>query len=566
MLEIGSLIDGKYKILSKIGQGGMSVVYLALNEKANKSWAIKEVRKDGVKNFEIIKQGLVAETDILKKLNHKSLPSIVDIIENDDNFLIVMDYIEGNPLSNYIEEYGAQPQEDVIRWGMELCDVLGYLHSRVPPIIYRDMKPSNIMLRPDKSLVLIDFGTAREFKRERVEDTVCLGTQGYAAPEQFGGHGQTDARTDIYCLGATLYHLLTNHNPAEPPYEIYPIRKWNPELSSGLEKIILKCTKRDPDERYQNCNELYYALEHYNELDNKYRKKQLRRLRLFIAAVVLCFISGATALFGKLKENSLTEQTYDRFIKDAVMEEQLDDRIDSYMSAIELDPSRSDAFDSILNLYLEDGVYNEEEDKKMRSILSDLDEDGVTYEERFSENRIGYSHFAYNMGMAYWYSYGFVNEDTKEISYTREYNIATRWFEKVESNSENIKEFSNAEIYGKIGLYYSQLGKVNKAGDSEISYTTYWEDLITLYNNDSTNQITRLYLDKEIIYQIVNSSSHYKEEGMDKEKLLTMIEDVSTEVSKVQIDENNRALYEELISDINDYIVTAKKTVSAVYD
>ena len=251
MLEIGSIIDGKYKILNVIGKGGMSVVYLAMNERANKQWAIKEVRKDGVQNFEVVKQNLIVETDLLKRLNHPHLPSIIDVIDGDGTFLIVMDYIEGNPLSKAIKNSGAQNQDDVIEWSKQLCDVLGYLHSRKPPIIYRDMKPSNVMLKPDGNVMLIDFGTAREFKSTSVADTTCLGTQGYAAPEQFGGHGQTDARTDIYCLGATMYHLITGHNPALPPYEMYPIRQWNPMLSSGLEEIILKCTQKNPDDRYQ---------------------------------------------------------------------------------------------------------------------------------------------------------------------------------------------------------------------------------------------------------------------------------------------------------------------------
>ena len=217
MLKIGSLVDGKYKILSKVGQGGMSVVYMAINEKANKTWAVKEVRKDGVLDFEAVKQGLVAETDILKKLSHPNLPSIIDVIDTDDSFIIIMDYIQGNLLNKALEEYGAQPQDRVIEWAKQLCDVLGYLHSRQPPIIYRDMKPANIMLKPDGNVTLIDFGTAREFKEKNLADTTCLGTVGYAAPEQFGGMGQTDARTDIYCLGATLYHLVTGCNPSEPP-------------------------------------------------------------------------------------------------------------------------------------------------------------------------------------------------------------------------------------------------------------------------------------------------------------------------------------------------------------
>ena len=239
MLEIGSLVDGKYKILNKVGQGGMSVVYLAMNERANKQWAVKEVRKDGVLDFESVKQGLVAETDILKRLDHPFLPSIVDVIDTDDSFIIIMDYIQGNSLDKALKEFGAQPEADVIEWAKMLCDVLGYLHTREPAIIYRDMKPANVMLKPDGTISLIDFGTARQHKASKVEDTTCLGTRGYAAPEQYGGMGQTDARTDIYCLGATIYHLVTGMNPGEPPYEIYPIRAIDPSLSPGLEKIIL---------------------------------------------------------------------------------------------------------------------------------------------------------------------------------------------------------------------------------------------------------------------------------------------------------------------------------------
>lgn len=223
MLKVGDLIDGKYKILNEIGRGGMSTVYLAINEKANKPWAVKEVRKNGISNRELVKQSLMVEINLLKKLKHKGLPSIVDIIDQQDNYLIVMDYIEGITLENIMQEEGVQPQEKVVDWAIQLCDVLQYLHTRKPAIIYRDMKPSNIMLRSDGSVVLIDFGTAREFKERHVEDTTCLGTQGYAAPEQFGGMGQTDERTDIYSLGATMYRLVTGHNPSEPPYEMYPI-------------------------------------------------------------------------------------------------------------------------------------------------------------------------------------------------------------------------------------------------------------------------------------------------------------------------------------------------------
>ena len=171
MLKIGSVIDGKYKILSEIGHGGMSNVYLAMNEKANKPWAVKEVRKSLHRDFDILRQSLIVETNLLKQLKHSNLPSIVDVIDSGENFLIVMDYIEGNTLERLLADEGAQPQEKVADWACQLCDVLEYLHTRPSPIIYRDMKPSNIMLKSDGRVVLIDFGTAREFKEKNVADT-----------------------------------------------------------------------------------------------------------------------------------------------------------------------------------------------------------------------------------------------------------------------------------------------------------------------------------------------------------------------------------------------------------
>lgn len=248
MAIIGTLIEGKYEILKLIGKGGMSEVYLAMDKNLNKQWAVKEIKKRARdKNNEVVVQSAIAEANMMKKLDHPCLPRIVDIIDKEDVIYVVMDYIEGEPLNKVLERDGAQPQETVIEWAEELCGVLDYLHMQNPPIIYRDMKPANIMLQPNGNIKLIDFGIAREYKEHNLEDTVSLGTKGYAAPEQFGGKGQTDQRTDIYCLGVTLYHLVTGKNPCEPPYEIYPIRYWNPNLSSGLESIILKCTRINPE-------------------------------------------------------------------------------------------------------------------------------------------------------------------------------------------------------------------------------------------------------------------------------------------------------------------------------
>lgn len=267
MDENRTVIDGKYKILKLIGQGGMSKVYLAMDTRLNKQWAVKEFRKNkNDASNQVALKALLDEANLMKQLDHPTLPRIVDIIETNQTLYIVMDYIEGESLKKVLDEYGAQPQEMVIEWAKQLSDALDYLHTQTPPIIYRDMKPANIILKPDGTIRLIDFGIAREYKEGKWGDTAALGTRGYAAPEQFGGKGQTDARTDVYNLGVTLYHLVTGKDPAEPPYEIYPIRQWDTALSPKLEKIIQKCTKLNPEERYQSCKELKYELESYEKI------------------------------------------------------------------------------------------------------------------------------------------------------------------------------------------------------------------------------------------------------------------------------------------------------------
>lgn len=223
MARIGQVIDGKYEILKEIGRGGMSIVYLAMDKRLNKQWAVKEIPKRALdKNNEVVVQSAIAEANMIKRLDHPAIVRIVDIINNDDVIYIIEDYIEGETLGTIVENNGAQPQELVIEWAMQICEALEYLHTRKPPIIYRDMKPTNVMLKPEGNVKIIDFGIAREYKERGLADTVSLGTRGYAAPEQFGGRGQTDARTDVYCLGVTMYHWSQDRIPVTHPMRSSP--------------------------------------------------------------------------------------------------------------------------------------------------------------------------------------------------------------------------------------------------------------------------------------------------------------------------------------------------------
>ncbi|MBQ7120850.1 MAG: serine/threonine protein kinase [Clostridia bacterium] len=436
MLEIGSVLGGKYKILSEIGHGGMSVVYMALNEVANKTWAVKEIRKDGKMDFNVVRQGLVAEIETLKKLKHPNLPSIVDVIEDEDSFIIVMDYIEGNSLDKSLIEHGAQPQELVIEWAMQLCDVLAYLHSCDPPIIYRDMKPANIMLKPDGNIALIDFGTAKTYEID-LGETTGIGTIGYAAPEQYigSGLGRTDARTDIYCLGITLYHLLTGIDPCKVVIADKSIRAVNPSLSPGLEKIIIKCTEQDPKDRYQSCEELLYDLEHHHELGDAYRKKQRKKLGKFIMSVVATFVFAAVSVWGFISAENAKNDDYEASLDIAKASQSWSESCGAYLEAISVSPEREDAYLKMIDLFKESEsdigeFFSEAESSRWNEIETMVLDESVFGGQSSlkplnvlqSENSSGYIKICKEIGLLYWYYY---QKDSDR------YKKAADWFEKV---------------------------------------------------------------------------------------------------------------------------------------
>lgn len=528
MLEIGTLVGGKYKILNLIGQGGMSNVYLAMNERANKQWAIKEVRKEGEEAFRWVKQSLVAETEMLKTLHHPCLPSIVDVIDEKERFLIVMDYIEGNSLQQALDDYGAQPQDKVIAWAEQICDVLQYLHSRKPAIIYRDIKPANIILKPDGRITLIDFGTAREYKDDTVEDTICLGTRGYAAPEQFGGMGQTDERTDIYCLGTTVYHLLTGHNPSKPPYELYPIRHWDPQLSSGLEEIILKCTKMNPSDRYQSVAEVKYALLHQSELDHDFRRAAVTKIAIFVCFALLSVSSGILSIHSYRNEVRERQKHYEETIVQAQSATTAGKQYDLYMMAISMFPSQERGYLELMNqVYLSDGVLSSDEDEHLRELLiTKTINNGKTYEQLLAENEVEYADFCYRLGLTYFYSYE--GSGNKAMSaYWLNKSIATGLLEQ--------NHMERATRLGMIANYYASLGRINKSGDPQTTYRDYWHDLVLISSGDITrmdNPTTALMIYNETLTQIGENAELFRQEGIGKEEMEERVREISTRVSE----------------------------------
>ncbi len=532
MLQNGDYVDGKYKILSEIGHGGMSVVYMAINEKANKTWAIKEVRKDGKMDFNTVKQGLMAEIETLKNLKHDNLPSIVDVIEDDDSFIIVMDYIEGRSLDKIIQENGAQPEAYVVEWAKQLCDVFGYLHSRTPPIIYRDMKPANIMLKPDGNITVIDFGTAKSYEID-LGETTGIGTIGYAAPEQYigSGYGRTDARTDIYCLGITLYHLLTNIDPCKNLISDRSIRSVNPALSHGLDAIIQKCTEHHPDNRYQSCAELMYDLENYENLEPEYKKKQKRQLWTFVTSIIMSVVCAISGVAFSLTASSKATETYKTKINDASKTSDYSERIRFYEEAINIPGmgGEKDAYLGLIQAYKEnDSIFDVDEAKQLEKLFTNNKAEIAKDTERYTE-------LCFETGKLFWYYYNYGDGSDNQLTKAKS---SIEWFQDVIENApENYKNLGMAKVYANVGIFYRDITTAITEADDKGKYKPLFENLSelisTVAQDDTESEIVRLELLELTRNAIQQYATKFKNDGVKEQDLLNMIETIENITNRI---------------------------------
>lgn len=289
-LAIGTVLDRKFKIVQVLGEGGMGTVYKVEQiDRPGRFWAVKELlinqntseeeRKTAIERFN-------KEIDLLYDLKHPRIPSLGVSFQERGNYYFLMEFVPGQSLEKILETTNAPlPEEKVVKWMMQVCEALSYIHTRVPPIILRDLKPGNIMVTPDDNVQMIDFGIARRFDPNKRTNTENLGTISYASPEHLGSITapgqrrsaqnpgrlvQTDARSDIYSLGATMYHLLTNHEP-DPITTPAPgsILGKNPRLRTitvagrticPVEQVIIKAMQQDPAQRFQNAEAMRMAL------------------------------------------------------------------------------------------------------------------------------------------------------------------------------------------------------------------------------------------------------------------------------------------------------------------
>lgn len=268
----GETLRGRYKIRERIGQGGMGNIYLADDLRLEgRLCALKEVEYNRALPEHILaesREQFLREATVLARLDHHNLPKVSDFFSIEKRDFLVMDYVPGKDLRELMLEARKKkrflPEEEVLNWVNQLADALTYLHRQEPPIVHRDIKPSNLKLTPSGLVKLVDFGLVKILAPDEVTITVIQGqgTALYTPLEQYGGDSaHTDIRSDIYALGATLYHLLTNEPPAEArlrflnPEKLIPPRQINPEINVRSERAILRAMSLHPDERPQSVDE-----------------------------------------------------------------------------------------------------------------------------------------------------------------------------------------------------------------------------------------------------------------------------------------------------------------------
>ncbi|MCA9797294.1 MAG: serine/threonine protein kinase, partial [Candidatus Eremiobacteraeota bacterium] len=254
-----TIIASRYEVIRLIGQGGMSNLYLCRDRKYNN--AIVVIKEMTASYSDPNEQQMAVnlfhrEAKLLASLNHRHIPKVFDYFQFQGKYYLSMEFVDGDDLGKQLSERpGPMGEREVAELGSQMATVLYYLHVHKPPIVFRDVKPSNIMMTKD-GVKLIDFGIARHFDVSKKGDTMRIGSPGYAPPEQYSG--QTDPRSDIYALGVTLHHALTGRDPTttQTPFILPPPRDLNPKISQRMADIITRATRLDPSDRYQNMLEM----------------------------------------------------------------------------------------------------------------------------------------------------------------------------------------------------------------------------------------------------------------------------------------------------------------------
>ncbi len=551
----GQILEGKYKLVKQLGEGGEGSVFLAIHIQTEMFRAVKEIPIPPGEG----KDASCHELQMMKRLQNRHLPEIIDVFRQGEYMYLVMEHVRGIPMNLRIADGGVLDPEEVRDTAVQVAEALCYLESRTPAVCHLDIKPSNLILRPDGLIKLVDFGSAWKEKakvRRMVSD-------GYAAPEQYRENGaKPDVRTDIYCLGATLFRMISGRcrswsHPAEDPADIAP--KCPPELA----RIIQTCLQEDPKDRYQSAQAMMDALEGVS----RHKRRERGRVQLLGA---LAMALPAAALCMQILPSSVDlsadeSWNYNKLIREARVAGTEDSRT-YYRKAVFMEPTKSEAYLCYLSDAQMDGVLSDEEELFLRDTLHTVRVGAEeTYEELLSRDQGEYVLTACQIGLAYWYS--FDREDARRI--------AIGWFEKACDASENIPpedaallrdEIRNAELYCKLGYLMEKLNSPDEE-EAGVSAVRYWKELgdllpgirETLFWKDP---LTQLKFIREALSTITFISRDLERAGIDASEQIAMIEDLESVSGQVRLSAASSRIGAQILEEIGHAGKSARRAVA----
>ncbi len=504
-LEVGStVLSGKYEVVKLLHTSGMANVYLVQDNKLSKHWCMKEIRKSSAGTNKVEYYSLLQEANIMKSLNHANIPRIVTIEQEGDSIFIVMDFVDGMSIRDWMSRSrsgnGRVPQEIAVTWMRQICQVMIYLHNRKQPIFYRDMKPDNVMIQSDGSIKLLDFGVSVIIKEPGQKIERALGTQGYAAPEQSKRGNVCDLRSDIYAMGKTLYAMLTGINPNQVPEDKQkPVREIDSNISIGLEKIIIKCCQKNPDDRYQSCEELMYDLQNYTKLDTQYRSKIRRKVYtvfgMFLTSIFLITTSAIPFNLHRSRERA----KYQNLLTVAKQSGRMED----YVAVLNANATNVEPYIGLIDSMKVDGVFSKEEEQLLLN-YANPNLETLKEEKQYGE-------LSYNIGKLYWFFYE--GKDDEGII------LSTKWFRDAITDGYEEK-LSN--VYYQLGSFKKDIASsITESSDAGM-YSTYWNNLITAKNEDN-GELVNLQLNLSIANCISSYTYNLKVDGISYEEVSSQV-------------------------------------------
>ncbi|MCD7735422.1 MAG: serine/threonine protein kinase [Lachnospiraceae bacterium] len=545
-----------YRIVRRLGSGGEGTVYLVCHINTEQLRAAKVLTN--------IREDRRHELNMMKHLKHNSLPRVIDVLEQSGYVWLIMEYIHGERL----DQLALRGISEAQIWSVarQLSQVLMYLHSRKIPVFHLDIKPSNILIRPDESLVLIDFGASiRGHPDEGLNKG--YGTLGFAAPEQRKIGGIVDGRTDIYGVGAVLYYCCYGKIPkgaweqtAQRSWVDFLINKkgrWRHQGGRMLARIIRRCLLENPDDRYEDSRQLYKAICIAQSMSHFYRNfgKTVGAALLFLTALLFLFDSftkeeivtagkrGGTQTAAKMTaETTIGEgagaetesETENSEMEKAEAEEReyyrlleiargtgFTQAVECYERAAGLCPADGEWYLQLMEQVTADGLFDLEEENAVKKLIYSVQENGETTAlEQLKENREAYGTFAYRMGLAYWYYY----EGSGGKS------AAAWWFEcAVASQEDSCDWLETAKVLSRIGSYYGMLGNTGADEGREEREWNYWNDLKELWYMYRTQQEDALICyetGEELLSLLIMNAYEIWQQGETREEMTRIISEI----------------------------------------